>query len=341
LARAFAHGLTSGWIGRHIGRRALLGLAAFFVLAAGAAALLVLRGTTAKSRFVEYRIEDASASPAVIAAGSDGSVWFTNDQSDKIGRIRNGRLQLLPIAGRISEPLGLGVGPDGSAWFTDPGAGAICHISPAGGVSCFPVGTPIALFGRLAAAPDGSVWFAEPTSYSITRFKDGNFNRHGIESPRGGPFGVAVAPDGVVWASLQSANQLLRIDRKGQIETFDIPRDGAVPTDVALGPDGAVWFIEFWVNSVGRWRDGKFAEFEIGRPASAPSGLAVAADGSVWFGMLRYASLGRLRDGVIQSIPLPRTDARPFSVTIDAAGNVWYADIRGYVGMLPAHFARG
>jgi virginiamycin B lyase len=322
-------------------RGALLCLAALAVLAVGAAASFVLLGTTAKSRFVEYRIKDPSASPTMIAAGSDGSVWFTNDSSDKIGRVRNGTLQLLPIAGRISEPLGLGVGTDGSAWFTDPGARAIWRITQAGRVSRFPVGTPLALFGRLAAAPDGSVWFAEPTSYSITRFKDGTFDRHGIESPRGGPFGVAVAPDGVVWASLQSANQLLRIDRKGRIETFDIPRDGAVPTDIALGPDGAVWFIEFWVNSIGRWRDGKFAEFDIGRPAAAPSGLAVGADGSVWFGMLPYASLGRLRDGVIQSIPLPRKDARPFSVAVDAAGNVWYADIKGYVGMLPARFARG
>ncbi len=81
--------------------------------------------------------------------------------------------------------------------------------------------------------------------------------------------------------------RFLQIDRKGRIETFDIPRDGAVPTDVALGPDGAVWFIEFWTNSIGRWRGGKFAEFDIGRPASPPSGLAVGADGSVWFGILR------------------------------------------------------
>jgi virginiamycin B lyase len=37
---------------------------------------------------------------------------------------------------------------------------------------------------------------------------------------------------------------------------------------------------------------------------------------------------------------LPRKDARPFSVTVDPANNVWYADISGYVGMLPARFAR-
>ena len=28
------------------------------------------------------------------------------------------------------------------------------------------------------------------------------------------------------------------------------------------------------------------------------------------------------------------------SITVDSANNVWYADISGYVGMLPARFAR-
>src|SRR5262249_8395916 len=146
LAYAFARGPASGRVGDLMRRAAILCLAALSVLAAGAAASFVLRGTTAKWRFVEYRIEDASASPTVIAAGSDGSVWFTNNQSDKIGRVRNGTLQLLPTSGRIAEPLGLGVGGDGSAWFTDPGARAICRITQAGLVSRFPVGTPIALF---------------------------------------------------------------------------------------------------------------------------------------------------------------------------------------------------
>ncbi len=38
--------------------------------------------------------------------------------------------------------------------------------------------------------------------------------------------------------------------------------------------------------------------------------------------------------------PLPRANARPYSVAVDRDGNVWYADITGYVGMLPARYAR-
>ena len=70
------------------------------------------------------------------------------------------------------------------------------------------------------------------------------------------------------------------------------------------------------------------------------SGLAVAGDGAIWFGMVRSSSLGRLRDGKVEIFRLPRDNTRPYSLAADPDGNIWYADISGYVGMLPAQYAR-
>jgi virginiamycin B lyase len=56
--------------------------------------------------------------------------------------------------------------------------------------------------------------------------------------------------------------------------------------------------------------------------------------------MVRSSSLGRLQQGRLKTFPLPRPNARPYSVGIDRDGNVWYADITGYIGMLPARYAR-
>jgi streptogramin lyase len=87
-----------------------------------------------------------------------------------------------------------------------------------------------------------------------------------------------------------------------------------------------------------------FARFKSAASAeqnAGLSGLAVAGDGAVWFGMVRSSSLGRLRDGRVPTFRLPRDNARPYSLAVDADGNVWYADISGYVGMLPARYARG
>jgi virginiamycin B lyase len=112
-----------------------------------------------------------------------------------------------------------------------------------------------------------------------------------------------------------------------------------VPTDVAVGSDGSVWFLQFRANRIGRFKDGQFSDVEVDRENAGLSGIAVAPNDDVWFGMLRRASLGRLRNGHITVFALPRDNARPFSVAVDRGGNVWYADISGFVGMLPARHA--
>jgi virginiamycin B lyase len=101
-----------------------------------------------------------------------------------------------------------------------------------------------------------------------------------------------------------------------------------------------VWFLQFRANRIGRWRDGTFSDFEVAKENAGLSGLAVAGDGAVWFGMMRNSSLGRLRDGRVETFRLPRDNARPYTIAADPGGNIWYADISGYVGMLPAQYAR-
>jgi virginiamycin B lyase len=317
--------MTRGWLAATV-----LGVA---VIAGGAA---VLMRALPQHRFVEYPMAEPQDAPIAIAAGADGSVWFTMDHADAIGRLRDGRIERLPTTTRNVEPLGLAVADDGSAWYTDIAARAIARTSSTGEIVRFVLDTPIARPARLAIAPDGAVWFADPTGYATTRLKDGVFSRHRIESARGGPYGVAVTAAGTVWATLQNGNQLLRIAPDGTGATFDLPRPGAVPTDIAVGPDGSVWFLEFRANRVGRFHNGRFSDVEASEQNAGLSGLAVAQNGDVWFGMLRRASLGRLRDGNVAVFALPRDNARPFSIAVDRSGNVWYADISGYVGMLPA-----
>jgi virginiamycin B lyase len=278
--------------------------------------------------------------PAAVAIGPDGAVWFSIDFSNAVGVLRDGKIQRFTKKGDNVDALGIGVDAAGNAWYADGPAVAIQRISPTGEVASFPLGTPIARLGRLAVGPDGAVWFAESTNYSITRLKDGVFTRNAINSVRGGPFGVAVAGDGTVWATLQSANALMRISPSGEIAEYEVPTRGSAPSDVAVDVKGGVWFLEFRANKVGRYADGKFVEFPAPEGVSALSGITVAPDGSVWFGAMRGGLLGRLKDGKFRVFKLPREDARPFSVAADRQGNIWYADIRGFVGMLPADQAK-
>jgi len=311
------------------------GLLAFLVLGlaavAGAAGWYSVLGRPV--RFVEYKTAGMDT-PTAIAVSPDGTVWFTADVAAAIGRVRDGRVEQLRTPGPSLEPLGLGAAADGGVWYTDNAAHAISHMSRDGVVSRFGLETPSVQLARLAVAPDGAAWFAEPTGYSVTRLKDGIFTRHIFATARGAPYGVAVAADGTVWATLQGSNQLLHVVSTDEMTVIDVPRPGAAPSDIAVAPDGSVWFIEFHADRIVRFNNGHFDEFEVGEQPAALSGLAVAPDGTVWFAMLRSGSIGRLRAGVVDRFRLPRDHARPFSVALDGSGNVWYADISGYVGRL-------
>jgi virginiamycin B lyase len=322
-------------------RRIVTAIVVALVVAIAAALIWRMRqGQGSVGDFVEYPMTVASDIPTAVAVGPDDTVWFTIGFADAVGLIRDGKIQRLPKSKKNVEPVGLAVDADGAAWYTDPTEVLISRILPSGEIKSFPLGTPIARLGRMAMAPDGAVWFAESTAYGFTRLKDGVLTRNVPKSVRGGPYGVAVDAKGVVWGTLQSGNQLIKISPGQEIAEYEIPTPGSSPSDVSVDGSGNAWFVEFRGNKIGKFGDGKFSEFNVPGEWSGLSGIAIAADGSVWFGLLRGHAIGRLRDGKFKIFELPRKDARPYTVAIDKTGNVWYADISGYVGMLKASAAK-
>lgn len=312
------------------------------LLVAAAVALAAWRlGPWRHAGFIEYAMPSAGDIPAAVAAGPDGSVWFTIESSDSIGVLRDGAITKRPKGRPSVEPMGIAVAADGAAWFTDSRARAISRMAPDGAVTSFEVhGNPIARLNGLAVSRDGAVWFADSTASSVTRLRDGVLTPHVAAALRANPYGVAVDPQGTVWATLQGANKLARITADGEMSEIEIPTRASGPSDVAADASGAVWFLEFRANKIGRYLDGRFTEYPAPTASAALTGLAIAPDGAAWFGELRAAALGRVRDGVVTEFLLPRGDARPFAVAADGEGNIWYTDLRGWLGKLSAERAR-
>jgi len=318
------------------------GLALLFLVA-----VLTWRfGPWADSTFVELRMPSPMDIPVSIAVTGDGTVWFTIDSSNAIGRLRNGKIEKVRKRTESLEPLGLAAEPGGSVWYADAQARVISRVANDGTITAFDLATPVARLGRMAVAPDGAVWFAEPTLVSVTRLKDGVFTRHPVGRFAGAgealvaPFGIAVDAQGTVWATLQSANKLVRISTSGEMTAFEVPTLHSVPGDVAVDATGTVWILELSANKVARFARGRFEEFAVPTPNAGLTALAVAPDGSAWFTEMRAHKLGRVRGGVVREFPLPRRDARPFGVAVDPANNVWYTDLSGWLGKLRADRAR-
>ncbi len=313
-------------------------LAAFYMWPLG------LRGTRG---FEEYKLPHRTDIPVVIAVGTNPTVvWFTLESSDALGVLRDGQFAFVRKDSESIEPLGLAVDEKGAAWFTEAHKQRISRVTVDGAVTSFGLTTRVARLGRLSIGPEDTVWFAESSLASVTQLKDGRFTRHSVGVPTPGnptdpvPFGVAVASDGTVWATLQNVDALLRIAPSGDTATIDVPIRQSGLGDIAVGNDGVVWFLAAGANKIARFTDGRFEAFTVPTPNAGLTALAVAPDGAAWFTELRGHRIGRVHRGEVTEFVLPRANARPFGIAVDAANNVWYTDLGGWVGKLEADRAR-
>lgn len=295
------------------------------------------------ARVTEFPMLMKDDIPAAIAAGKDGSIWFTIDFSNAIGVFRNGKIERIDKGSRNMDPIGIAVDGANNAWYVDAPALSIGRVSPNNEIKTFPLGTPVARLQRLTVAPDGAVWFAEGSAFSVTRLKDNILERYQLQSARGSPYGVAIAPDGKAWATLQQAGQIVRINPgDGKTDWFWVPTPASAPTDIVVDSNADVWFLQFRSNKLGRIRNEEITEYPIPSESriAGVAGLTVAPDGAIWFALVRDHALGRFKGGQFKFYNLPRFEARPVGVAADNDGNIWYVDLKGFLGYVSAVDAR-
>src|SRR5437016_2052973 len=80
--------------------------------------------------FTEYPLSTGSASPFGITLGPDGALWFTELDTNKIGRITMaGSVTEYALPTANSGPYKITAGPDGALWFTEGAANKIGRIT--------------------------------------------------------------------------------------------------------------------------------------------------------------------------------------------------------------------
>ena len=162
-------------------------------------------------------------------------------------------------------------------------------------------------------------------------------------TPKSGPHGIVVAPDGAIWYTANAAGKLGRLDpATGQIHEYPLAADASDPhTPLVVG--GKVWFTVQQANRYGVLdpATGQARIFAVPTPNALPYGIVAAPDGMLWialFGTMQghiwYSDYARGKLGMYdpstgstREFPCVDGDrAAPYALAITPDGRIWYAE---------------
>jgi streptogramin lyase len=237
------------------------------------------------SPFVEWTIPTSASGPEGIAVGSDGNLWFVEQNGNALGGVSmNGAFTEVAIPTASSQPTNLSAGQVGKLWFTETSANKI---------------------GRLILASHAITEFAIPTSSAQ-------------------PYAIVRGADGSMWFTEPGANKIGRIQSNGQIQEFLVPTANAGLAGIAAGSDGALWFVESAVQKVGRITTAGNVTNEYSMPHSGQY-IASASDTNLWVtepgasGLVRVTTAGAVTEFLTHV-----AGKQPWAITKGNGTLVWF-----------------
>jgi virginiamycin B lyase len=115
------------------------------------------------------------------------------------------------------------------------------------------------------------------------------------------------------------------------ITEYDLPTIGSQPISITTGPDGNVWFVTIFGNTVGRITDnGTITEYPVPTPSAGLQDITTGPDGNLWFTEGSSNKIGRITlSGTITEFAIPTSGASPTGITAGPDGNVWFTELLG------------
>jgi streptogramin lyase len=190
----------------------------------------------------------------------------------------------------------------------------------------------------IAAGHDGTMWVANagplrqrgPERYAIGQVSLAG--RYRLFRTKGETYGIAVLPDGTVFATEPYTSRIARITPDGVVTEFPTPTFKATPGAIAPGPDGNAWFAESGLGDVAKIARitpvGVITEYSVpplpylGTTIPADVGTIVpGSDDRLWFTTgLGIGSIST--SGAVTTVSLPDPTS-PQGLALATDGALW------------------
>jgi streptogramin lyase len=270
----------------------------------------------------EYSPSSASG-PLRITSGSDGNLWFTENNKAKIGKITpSGTITEYTIPGG-GTPWAIAAGADKNLWFTEASSNKVSKITTSGSVTEYAVPSGSSPEG-IAAGSDGNLWFAD---YGTS--KVGKITTAGVVTeyalPAGSdPYEIASGSDGNLWFTESGTNKIGKITTSGAITEYALP-SGSSPHGITSGSDNNLWFADYGTNKIGKITpSGTITEYGLSS-GTGPYGITAGSNKDLWFTSYKGNRVGSITtSGVMTEYALP-AESGPAGVTSGPEGDLWVA----------------
>ena len=272
-------------------RRAALPVALLTVASLTAAAPL---SDVVEVKFDEWMTPSSRPYPHDPAAARDGSVWYTGQLANVVGRLNpaTGEFKEYPLPTAGSGPHGLVEDPAGNIWYTGNAAGLIGKIDP----------------------------------------KTGQVTEYKMPDPRArDPHSLVFSRSGLVVFTVQGGNFVGTLDPKtGKIELASLAGN-ARPYGIMLNSKDVAFFDEFGTNKIGSVdpKTLKITEYPLPAADARPRRIAIGRDDTVYYTDYARGFLGHLdpATGKVEEFQSPSgADSRPYAIIVTSDGAVWYCE---------------
>jgi virginiamycin B lyase len=250
------------------------------------------------------------------AVAPDGSIWYTGQQSNTLGRLD-------PVTNNLTEyalptpaagPHGLVADASGRIWYTGNAAAHVGRLDPTTGeVQEFAMPDPRARDPHTPVFDAaGTLWFTVQNGNFIGRLDPltAEITLRSSRTLNSRPYGIVVDSTGRPFFDLFGTNKIATLDRETlDIVEFALP-SGARPRRIAITRDEAVdrevvWYTDYARGYLGRLdvETGEVTEFASPAERLArPYGITSTSDGAIW-----YSESGPTPNTVVRFDPVDRT----------------------------------
>jgi virginiamycin B lyase len=272
----------------------------------------------------------ANSQPSHIISGPGGDLWFTEFQSNQVGRLTtSGVLTEYPL--QIGAgPRGLVEGPDGNVWVAEDSKNSIAQITPSGVVTEYALTTANANPYGIAVW-NGEIWFTDRTKGTVSLF-DRTANNVLTARTLGAtsnPRDLVQGADGNLWVT--EAGGIGRVTSGGTHTVFTTPgnaNSGRIVSEP--GATGLLWFTLPDLNQIGRLRPTAASPAVVATTIptanSNPTGITLA-QGTVWFTEFDSSKVaGMTTGGSFAEWLTPDDAAQPRAIVEGSDGALWFTE---------------